>query len=405
MRILVVGGGSGGHITPAVAVVREILEIKPRAKIEFWTDGKYYKNVTKLTTEVGVKWEEGKEIRGADIRVRKVIAGKFRRYSGWKFQDYFKNWRVTVVDLIFKNIVGFFGVIFGVIQSFVRLLPKKTRPNVIFLKGGFVGLPVGTVAKWLKIPYVIHESDAAAGLANRILMKKATRVAFGVPISVDGHPNWEWTGTPVAEEFREVSEAKQRSYKKAFGFDPMRPLVVITGGSQGAQNINEMVRAVLPEMLRFTQVGLVAGRVHYEEMLDLKKYEEWDEARLKSRFRMWEFSTVMNELMGAADVVVARAGATTVAELASLKKAVILVPFLALPGEHQTKNAKRLEEIGATEVIIDDGDGKKAKELLEQTQKLVRSPKMRAELAEKLHAEAKPKAARRLAEIVVEVAK
>lgn len=85
MKILVVGGGSGGHITPAVAVVRELLEKKPRAQVEFWTDRKYYKNVVKITTEIGMRWgsKEGMMGRkGPYIRVRKICAGKFRRYAG-----------------------------------------------------------------------------------------------------------------------------------------------------------------------------------------------------------------------------------------------------------------------------------------------------------------------------------
>ena len=91
MKILVVGGGSGGHITPAVAVVREILTLKPRTVVEFWTDFKYYKNVVKLTTEIGVSWGEEAKRSGKEpyIRVRRILAGKFHRYAGWKLEDYF----------------------------------------------------------------------------------------------------------------------------------------------------------------------------------------------------------------------------------------------------------------------------------------------------------------------------
>ena len=90
MNVLVVGGGSGGHITPAVAVIREILEKRPRTKVEFWTDRKYYKNVVKITTEIGVRWgSEAKGSRGQYIRVRKIAAGKFRRYVGWTVKDWF----------------------------------------------------------------------------------------------------------------------------------------------------------------------------------------------------------------------------------------------------------------------------------------------------------------------------
>lgn len=402
-----VGGGSGGHITPAVAVVREILKEKPRAGVEFWTDFKYYKNVTKLTTEIGVAWGEDKKTfrKAPYIRVRRLPAGKFHRYANWTFKDYFVNFDTTLKDLIFGNICGFLGFIAGLITSFCRLFSKKSRPEVIFLKGGYVCLPIGLVARLFKIPYIIHESDAVAGLANRILMKKAKKVAFGMPLSeevLSAHPNYVWTGIPVAPEFKPVSMTRQLSLKKAFSFNPDRPLVVVTGGSQGSKNLNETIRTILPELLKFTSVGLVAGRKHYEDMVDLKQYENWDKASLDSNFRMWEFNTTMDELLGAADVIVSRAGATTISEMASLKKATILIPFERLPGGHQVKNAERLEKLNAAVVIKDSEMIKDPSKLLEAIRHLVKSPRERANMADRLHEEARSDAAKRLAEIILE---
>lgn len=402
------GGGSGGHITPAVAVVREILNLKPRVRIEFWTDFKYYKNVTKLTTELGVHWgeEENTTIKKRDpyIRVRRILSGKFHRYANWKFKDYFAHIDITLKDLLFGNIFGFFGFMGGLIMSFCRMFRKKKRPDVIFLKGGFVCLPVGLVARLFKIPYVIHESDTVAGLANRILMKKAKIVAFGMPLPdevLEKHPNYVWTGVPVGKEFKTVSGSKQAALKKAFSFSPDRPLVVITGGSQGAENLNLATREILPELLKFTSVGLVAGRKHYEDMVDLKRYENWEKANLESDFRMWEFNTTMDELMGAADVVISRAGATTIAEMAALGKATILVPFERLPGAHQVKNAERLENAGAALMLKDSEMIKDPTKLLEMVRSLTRSPKKREEMAAKIHTEAKPEAAKELAKIIL----
>ena len=365
--------------------------------------------------------------------MRKIAAGKFRRYAGWTLADYFKNWDTTLKDLVFGNFCGLVGFISGIVQSFWRMLLKKNRPDVVFLKGGFVGLPVGIVARFFKIPYVIHESDATPGLANRLLMKHASRIALALdpsasadallarrtsstthsatPASLNS-PNASAiladksivTGVPVAPEFKKVSEAKQKQLKKAFGFDEDRPLVVITGGSQGAQHINEAVREILPEMLKFTSVGLVAGRGRYEEMVDLKKYEDWDKAKLKSNFRMWAFNSAMHELMGAADVVVSRAGATTIAELAALAKAVVLVPFEQLPGSHQVKNAERLLSMNAVEMVKDSRMVEQPGILLEIIQKMIRSPKLRRDLAAKLHETYKPKAAKELADMVIELA-
>ncbi len=406
MKVLVVGGGSGGHITPAVAVVRELMEKNPRTKVEFWTDKKYYKNVVKITTEIGVRWgshaqEENRRI--PYIRVRKIWAGKFRRYAGWTTKDWFKNWNIVLKDLVFGNIVGFFGFIGGIVQSFWRLLLPSRRPDVIFLKGGFVGLPVGLVAKKLKIPYVVHESDMVPGLANRVLMENATVVATGWEGLKTNNTQVVHVGVPVAPEFKVVTEAQQKALKKDFGFDPEKPLVVVTGGSQGSQNINEAMNVILPEMLKFASVGLVAGRKYYEEVVGLKRYEEWDKAKLRSNFRMWEFNSAMHDLMGAADVIISRAGATTIAEMSALKKAVILVPFERLPGAHQLKNAEKLKELGAVVMVPDAVMQKDPSELLESTRHLVRAPKEREQLADKLHAEAKPDAAEKLAEVLVEV--
>jgi len=396
MKILVVGGGSGGHITPAVAVIREILEKKPRTKVDFWTDFKYYKNVTKLTTELKV---------ASHLTVRRIPAGKFHRYSGWKLKDYFIHFDITLKELIFGNILGFFGFLAGLITSFFRLAPKKSRPDIIFLKGGFVCLPVGLVARLFRIPYIIHESDVVAGLANRLLMKKAKKVAFGMPLSEEmlkKHPNYIWTGIPVGPEFKPVPITRVASLKKAFSFNPEKPLVVITGGSQGSENLNETTRLILPELLKFTSVALVAGRKHYEDMIELKRYESWDRASLESNFRMWEFNTTMNELLGAADVIVSRAGATTIAEMAALKKAVLLVPFEVLPGSHQLKNAERLERAGAAALLKDSDMMKNPGKLLEEIRHLVKSPRLRADMADRLHEEARADAARRLADIILE---
>ena len=405
------GGGSGGHITPAVAVVREILNLKPRVRIEFWTDFKYYKNITKLTTELGVHWgeEEKTTIKKRDpyIRVRRILSGKFHRYSNWKFKDYFRYFDITLKDLIFGNIIGFFGFVGGNLMSFFRMLPKKKRPDVIFLKGGYVCLPVGIMAKLFKIPYIIHESDTVAGLANRILMKKATKVAFGMPRDAEvlaKHANYVWTGIPVGKEFKLVNAKKQEALKKAFSFSPNKPLVVITGGSQGAKDLNLATREILPELLKFTSVALVAGRKHYEDMIDLKRYENWEKASLESNFRMWEFNTTMDELLGAADVVVSRAGATTIAEMAALGKATLLVPFERLPGGHQVKNAERLEKIGAAMMLKDADMMEDPTRLLDMIRSLSRSPQRRADMAEKLHSEAKTDAAKELAEIILEMA-
>lgn len=389
MKILVVGGGSGGHVTPVVAVVREILKVRPRAKIEFWTDKKYYKNARKITIE-----------NGLDIKIRKVVAGKLRRYTNFTFITYLQNF-----DVVIKNVIDFFKTIGGLFQSFFRLIAN--RPDVIFLKGGYVCLPVGVVAHLLRIPYVIHDSDAAPGLTNRVLAKHATKIATGMPLEYYNYPEEraEWTGIPISEEFSPVTEAKQRALKKELGFDEKKPLIVVTGGSQGAQHINEAMREILPQVLKISSVMLIAGRERYPEMLDLKDYEVWEEGELKTNFRIIEFSAEMYKLFGAADIVVSRAGASTMTELSSMAKAVIMVPNEKLPGYHQVKNAAAYEKANAAVVVADDKMHEDPELLLKAIRRLINHPEERDEISKNLKKFSKDNAAENLANTVISVAK
>jgi UDP-N-acetylglucosamine--N-acetylmuramyl-(pentapeptide) pyrophosphoryl-undecaprenol N-acetylglucosamine transferase len=209
MKILIVGGGSGGHITPAIAVAEEILKARPRAVLEFWTDRKYFVGFRKIVVGLGMKAE-----------VKKLTAvGKFRRYTNYKFTDYFQPHNLHILR---KNFVDFFKFLIAVFESFFRLV--FSRPDVIFLKGGFVSLPVGLVARLLLIPYVIHESDAVPGLTSRILAPGAARIATGMPIVGDaltryGEGKVEWVGIPVSGEFRPVTLKEQVAIKEELGFD------------------------------------------------------------------------------------------------------------------------------------------------------------------------------------------
>ena len=410
MKVLVVGGGSGGHITPAMSVIRELLLKYPNTQVEFWTDRKYYKNILNLANELTVGWGEEEERSRKNkqyIRVRKVFSGKFRRYHGLKLKDYFDQGARTFFDVVFGNIGSVVGFSMGCLQSFCRLISKKRRPDVVFLKGGFVGLPVGLVAGFLKIPYVLHESDAVFGLTNRILMKKAVKIATGVPVELDKYSEdiakkIEWVGIPVAPEFAPVSDTIKNNLKRELGFNSRKKLVVVTGGSQGSEHLNLAISQILEKLLEKASVGLVAGRKYYDDMLELKEFEKWNKAKLDSDFRMWNFSPKMSEILGAADLVVSRAGATTITELAALEKSVILVPFEKLPGGHQTKNAERLHASGAVEMILDGKMMEKPELLLNKIINLLEDDEKRGMLAKKLHELSKSDASRRMMEIIVE---
>lgn len=438
MKVLVVGGGTGGHIVPAVTVSKKLTE--DGVEVEFWTDRKNYERVVEMTTFwCGDDEQEGgrrgvvdgedinaelkKSVKNSqyeveNIEVKKVWSGKFHRYN-WKWYEYFTNFGITLKDVIWGNIKGICGFIAGTVQSLWRLRKKVERPDVIFLKGGFVGLPVGIVAGWLKIPYIIHESDATLGLANRILAKKARVVATGMEMKgKDGKKSgvevempsgrkgtsgksgagkkgarikkWVCVGIPVAEKFKPVTVAEQRRLKKELGFKAGRTLVMVTGGSQGSVHINDAMAEILPELLEIASVGIVKG----ENEIDFGENEN---------LQVWEYSSEMEKLLGAADVVVSRAGATTVAELAVLKKAVVLVPFEKLPGGHQVKNAEKLAKEGAVEMVVDAEMVEEPEKLLKAVQELVDDAELRKKMAGKLHELGRTDAVERLVEMIVEV--
>lgn len=287
----------------------------------------------------------------------------------------------------------------GFVQSFVQLV--IWRPDVVFTKGGYVCLPVGLAAHVLRIPLVIHDSDAYPGLTNRVLARYATAIATGAPLKHYPYPasKTQYVGIPISDQFRAVSEAQQRDFKIELGFDPTKPLVVVTGGGLGATRINEAVAMVLSKLLSHTSVLLISGNGQYDDMRALTPQND-------SRFQLHAFvSTGMASLLGAADIVVARAGATTILELAALAKPTVLIPNGYLTGGHQLKNAEAYAEEHAVVVInehdLDDNPHILATTLLQ----LLDDPTARHAMSKAFHAFAKPHAARDMADMIVDAAK
>ena len=354
MKIVVACGGTGGHAFPGLAVAEEL---KRRGH------------------EVTV-WDSGRDIESSVMR----------NWHGATFSTGARQLSIRHVLSILASILR------------CRREMRKESPDVVLAMGSYSSLPPVLAARGRRIPVVLHEANSIPGRAVEFLSRFAKKVAISFDVTAKHLPGCETvrTGLPVRAD---ISSGKRFEFIPADAF-----VVFVTGGSQGAQQINISVRKILPEMLQFTSVGLVAGRTQYESMVDLKKYEIYEKAKLKSNFRMWAFNSAMFELLGAADVIISRAGATTIAEMAVLSKAVILVPYAALPGAHQVKNAERLAKLSAAEVIADEEMVKNPEKLLEIVRKLVRSPRVRADLAKNLHDTSATDAAERLAKILIEVA-
>jgi UDP-N-acetylglucosamine--N-acetylmuramyl-(pentapeptide) pyrophosphoryl-undecaprenol N-acetylglucosamine transferase len=376
-----VGGGSGGHITPIVAIVDSLREQKPRAKIRVWCDRGYA--------------SQTRQLLGNDMRVDVIASGKYRRYANISLWSHL---RYHLVKTHLANFVDMFKVGFGFLQSFFKLI--IWRPKVIFCKGGFVCLPVGLAAHVLRIPLVIHDSDVVPGLTNRILARYASRIGTGAP--VENYPNYrkditEYIGIPVRPEFK-VLDAKQKTRgKELFDFSPDKKLVVVIGGGLGSHRLNKTALSVTPNIIaNDMQMLIVSGE---DQSVNIDK-------NLIPDVQIKPFITEhLADLLGAADVVVTRAGATFLAELATVAAPTIIVPNQHLAGDHQTKNAAIYEKAGAA-LVINPRDLEEAPEILgTYILKVADDKKLSEKLSRNLHKFARPDALDKITKMILEVAK
>jgi UDP-N-acetylglucosamine--N-acetylmuramyl-(pentapeptide) pyrophosphoryl-undecaprenol N-acetylglucosamine transferase len=384
MKILAVGGGSGGHVTPVVAVLRELKRRDPNVDIRFWCDRKFAPQAKSIMHHFD-----------DTIPVQSIFSGKFRRYHTLPL------WRQLLrpVTIVFPNLRDIFFVICGFVQSFFKLL--IWRPDVVFTKGGYVCLPVGLAAKILRIPLVIHDSDAHPGLTNRVLSRWATAIATGAPLEYYPYPKniSRYVGIPIAGEFVPMSDAVRKAAKDQLGLDHKRPLVVITGGGLGAGRMNDAVAENLDDLMSMASIFLISGASQYDELRATTPQND-------ERFQLHAFiSQGMATILGAADIVVARAGATTILELAALARPTVLIPNSYLTAGHQLKNAAIYAKKNAV-VVLDEHQLEAQPELLVTTlaDGLIH-PAKREKMAEALHGFAKPTAARDMADMIIEAAK
>ncbi len=293
-----------------------------------------------------------------------------------------------------RNIRDVFLVAAGFIQSFVLLL--FWRPDVVFTKGGYVCLPVGAAARALRIPLVIHDSDAHPGLTNRVLSRWAVSIGTGAPLEYYSYDSKRahYVGVPIAAQFVPFSAAEQKAAKEEWGITTDAPLLVVTGGGLGASRINQMVAQTLHELQRFTSVVLVAGAGQYDELRSQLPPDS-------DRFQLYPFVTNMHTLLGAADVVVTRAGMTTILELAALQKPTILIPNAKLTGGHQLKNAQVYEDAGATVVLNEDAAEANPTLFIAAVKGVLEDGVAATAMAKRFRALSKPDAAKEMATLIL----
>jgi len=327
-----------------------------------------------------------------DLKVQTVMAGKFRRYHHLTKLQHF-----TIPAVIFPNIRDAFYVLGGVGQSIFRLI--AWRPDVVFAKGGYVCLPVGWAAWLLRIPVVIHDSDAHPGLTNRLLAPIARRIATGVPLEHYNYPKAKsvYVGIPIDEKYNQIADKDSGVFKKKLGFDPSRPLVVITGGGQGSKQMNDVTALHLDELLAFTNVLLNSGSAQFDELRSLTPEND-------PRFMLKDFVPGLAEQFAAADVVVSRAGATALLELAALSKPTIIIPSKRLTW--QVKHAKLYAEAQSVLLLDEDVFADPDDTSFVKTIKgVITNNVLRQKLATNLHKMARPHAADDMASIIIRATK
>lgn len=326
-----------------------------------------------------------------------ITSGKLRRYHGESMLSHLLD-----VRILLSNFRDFFKVLAGTASA--RQLLKRLKPDVVFSKGGYVVVPVGIAARLRKIPIITHDSDTAGGLANRIIGRWATIHATGMPPEYYDYPKTSirYTGTPIDERIKEVTSASQEAYKKEIGAKPSNKVLLIGGAGLGSLSINERMLEIVPNLLEAVpglEVFHFTGDAHQKEVAS--RYSQLLSPNDSGRVRAIGFKDDFYKYSSAADVVLSRAGATTIAELSVMKKAAILIPAQFLTGGHQLKNASYLEKVGGALVIAEDTEPQKLQEAIEH---LLLADDERRKLAENIGRTAHPDAAQKLAEIILGLA-
>ena len=304
-RIVFTGGGTAGHVTPNIALIEPLLT-------EGW-------DVHYIGSETGIEKELIANIPG--VTYHGISSGKLRRYFSW------------------QNFIDPFRVIKGCFQA--RRIIRDLQPDVIFSKGGFVSVPVVLGAG--KVPVVAHESDFSPGLSNRIASRFTDRVcvSFEDTLPYVPHGKGTFTGTPIRPALYSGSRERALAFT---GLTGEKPVLLVMGGSLGAQRLNELLRAALPELNQTFDVIHLCGRGKNDCDCVACGYLQYE-----------YIDRELPDLFALADIVLSRAGANSVFELLALNKPSVLVPLTSASTRgDQLLNAKYFERKHYAAVLDQD---------------------------------------------------
>ncbi|MBO4587878.1 MAG: undecaprenyldiphospho-muramoylpentapeptide beta-N-acetylglucosaminyltransferase [Bacteroidales bacterium] len=361
MKAIISGGGSGGHIFPAVAIANAIKRRWPDAEILF----------------VGAQGRmEMEKVPAAGYEIKGLpIAGLQRK--------------ITLTNLV-KNAMLPYKVIKS--RLMVRGIIKKFNPDIVVGVGGFASEPTLKTASAMGYTTLIQEQNSYAGLTNKTLAKKAAKICVAYDNMERFFPKERivFTGNPVRKEIEELSISREDG-RKEFDLDNSKRVVLSVGGSLGARSINEMILKNL-DYFKQNDIQLIwqTGRWMYKEAVSAVESQG-----LTPWVKVYEFVSKMDYAYAAADAVVSRAGAIAISELCLVGKPVILIPSPNVAEDHQTKNAMSLANKGAAEVVADKLCGEKGIEVLDKILK-------DEDLREKMSANIKKLGVRHSADLIVD---
>lgn len=371
IRIIFSGGGTGGHIFPIIAISREIKKMCSEA--EFFYLGPRDPFSAILLEKEGIKCYF-------------ILAGKIRRYfSPFSFfQNFF--------DLFFKTPIGIF-------QSLFLIFSLKAK--VIFSKGGFGAFPVVVAGKILRKKVILHESDVVMGLANRICAKFSDLILISFP-ETKGIPSKKeilYVGHPIRGELLEKVDKKE--VEKEFGITGEKPVILVLGGSQGAERINEKILQNLIEFLEDFEILHQTGKKNFDYVKNFANHVFEERKKLKKYYHPFPFfdETQLKKAFSVSDFVISRAGAGTIAEILAFELPSILIPLPESAQNHQLENAYFLEKRGAAILILEENFSPKL--VKSEIKKILSKPSKLDEMKERIREIKKTEGAKEIAKILL----
>ncbi|MFH1522262.1 MAG: undecaprenyldiphospho-muramoylpentapeptide beta-N-acetylglucosaminyltransferase [Patescibacteria group bacterium] len=360
-KILLTGGGTGGSVSPLLAIVDEIQNAKTLS-VKGDTECQY--DFLWLGTKDGPEREMVKKV---GIEFKTIAGGKLRRYFSWK----------NFID-VFKVKIGFFQAIFIIL---------KWKPGLVMSAGSFISVPVIWAAWLLRVKVLIHQQDARPGLANKLMAPFADKITVTFKDSLMHYgKKATWIGNPVRLSIDDCRLTIEK-IKKYFNLDKGMPVVLMVGGGTGAKAINELIYQSLDELVKFCQVVHVTGKN--------KKIQK--HKNTKTNYYTYEFldAQKMAGALRVADVVVSRCGLGLLTELSYLGKPSILIP---MPDTHQEDNAKIFKEKEAA-IVLDQSE-LTAEEFIDNIKKLLNDKILRELLGKNISDVMKKEANERMVKIV-----